>query len=118
MFRPRTRASTTTRTRKPTCSWAKPWAVGCWNCTEPSDPGKHPQPSGQQARDTVNLILAEPDGLWLGSGTGKHRELRLLYREKIRFSEPGTYTFTLEQAMRTSKLPVSEAGIRIERINP
>lgn len=75
-------------------------------------------PSGQHLKDTVNLVLAEQDGRWTGRGNGKLREIKLLYRSDTRFSEPGTYTFTLEQGMRNPELPVTDLGIRIERINP
>jgi gliding motility-associated lipoprotein GldH len=75
-------------------------------------------PSGQFMRDTVNMTLATPDGRWIGTGTGKYRELRLLYRKQIRFEEPGTYTVIMEQAMRKEKLPVTDVGVRIERVNP
>ncbi|MFH0757832.1 MAG: gliding motility lipoprotein GldH [Bacteroidota bacterium] len=73
-------------------------------------------PSGQFVRDTVNMNLAAPDGKWTGNGTGRFRELRLLYRQQIRFSEQGIYTISLEQAMRKSELPVTNVGVRIERI--
>ena len=75
-------------------------------------------PSGQFVRDTVNMILAEPDGSWTGRGNGRLRELRLLYRKQTRFTETGTYTFSIEQAMRNSELPVTNVGVRIERVNP
>ena len=75
-------------------------------------------PAGQQIKDTVNLVLAAPDGRWTGKGTGNLRELRLLYRKQAKFGQPGIYTFTLEQAMRKPKLPVTEVGVRLERINP
>lgn len=75
-------------------------------------------PSGQLIKDTVNLVLAAPDGRWIGTGTGKLRELRLLYRKQIRFSESGKYTLYLEQGMRKAQLPVTDLGVRIERINP
>ena len=75
-------------------------------------------PAGQYRKDTVNLILAEPSGEWTGKGTGNLRELQLLFRRQTRFSIPGTYVFTLEQAMRNPTLPVSDLGIRIERSNP
>jgi gliding motility-associated lipoprotein GldH len=75
-------------------------------------------PSGQYLRDTVNMVLAEPDGSWTGRGTGKLRELRLLYRKQTRFTESGTYTFSIEQAMRKSELPVTNVGVRIERAYP
>ncbi|MEN8156326.1 MAG: gliding motility lipoprotein GldH [Bacteroidota bacterium] len=73
-------------------------------------------PSGQYMRDTVNMILAAPDGAWRGSGNGKIRELHLLYKKQTRFSESGIYTISLEQAMRKSKLPVTDVGVRIERL--
>jgi gliding motility-associated lipoprotein GldH len=75
-------------------------------------------PTGQHRKDTVNLILAEPSGEWTGRGAGNLRELQLLFRKQTRFSVPGTYVFTLEQAMRAPTLPVSDLGIRIERSNP
>ncbi len=75
-------------------------------------------PGGQVRKDTVNLILAEPDGDWIGRGNGHLRELQLLYRKQTQFRDPGTYVFTLEQAMRNPELPVTDLGIRIERINP
>jgi gliding motility-associated lipoprotein GldH len=75
-------------------------------------------PSGQHLKDTVNLVLAEPDGSWIGSGVGNLREIRLLYRDQAQFRIPGLYTFTLEQGMRKSELPVTDVGVRIERINP
>lgn len=75
-------------------------------------------PGGQVRKDTVNLILAEPDGDWIGRGNGNLRELQLLYRKQTQFRAPGTYVFTLEQAMRNPELPVTDLGIRIERINP
>lgn len=75
-------------------------------------------PGGQHMKDTVNLILAAPDGRWTGSGTGKLRELQLLYRSQTQFGKSGTYVFTLEQGMRKPELPVTDLGIRIEKANP
>ena len=75
-------------------------------------------PEGQYLKDTVNMILAAPDGRWTGRGNGKLRELMLLYRTQTKFRVPGTYVFTLEQAMRQEELPVTDVGIRIERSKP
>ncbi len=75
-------------------------------------------PGGQQLTDTINMILAEPSGQWTGKGNGNIRELMFLYRKQTRFSIPGTYVFTLEQAMRQEKLPVTNLGVRIERSKP
>ncbi|MEN8201214.1 MAG: gliding motility lipoprotein GldH [Bacteroidota bacterium] len=74
-------------------------------------------PTGQHLKDTVNMILAAPDGRWTGSGTGKLRELQLLYRSQTQFGLSGTYVFTIEQGMRNPELPVTDLGIRIERAN-
>ena len=75
-------------------------------------------PSGQTLSDTINYILAEPSGEWIGKGNGHLRELRYMYREHTSFPESGTYSISLEQAMRESRLPVSDIGIRIEKITP
>ena len=75
-------------------------------------------PTGQFRRDTVNMILATPNGEWVGKGTGRLRELRLLYRSQTRFGIPGIYVFSIEQAMRKAELPVTDIGVRVERIIP
>lgn len=75
-------------------------------------------PEGQYLKDTVNMILAAPDGRWTGRGNGNMRELMLLYRSQTKFRVAGSYVFTLEQAMRQEELPVTDVGIRIERSNP
>lgn len=75
-------------------------------------------PNGQFRKDTVNMILATPEGKWMGVGTGKLRELQLLYKSHTRFGAPGLYNFSIEQAMRKSELPVSDIGLRIEQITP
>ena len=46
-------------------------------------------PNGQFRKDTVNLILATPEGQWIGKGAGRLRELSLLYKSQTRFGEPG-----------------------------
>jgi gliding motility-associated lipoprotein GldH len=75
-------------------------------------------PSGQELTDTINMVLATPDGKWTGKGSGPIRELMLLYRSQTQFRTPGTYLFTIEQAMRQPELPVTDLGVRIERVNP
>ncbi len=74
-------------------------------------------PSGQMHRDTINFTLAENSGKWIGRGVGNIRELDYLYRANTRFPEKGDYHFSLEQAMRLPVVPVSEVGLRVEKIN-
>jgi len=75
-------------------------------------------PNGEFRRDTINLVLANSEGKWTGIGTGHLRELRLLYKSQTRFGLTGNYNFSIEQAMRKAELPVSDVGVRIERIIP
>lgn len=75
-------------------------------------------PSGQTMTDTINFILAENSGKWIGKGVGNIREIGYLYKRNARFPEQGEYQISIEQAMRLPELPVSQVGVRIERVNP
>lgn len=73
-------------------------------------------PGGQILRDTLECILAERDGTWTGSGFGRFRSNRFLFRDDVWFPEKGVYTFKICQGMRYDTLPgISDIGIRIER---
>lgn len=72
-------------------------------------------PKGMQERDTVEIILADERGKWLGEGLGDIWDNRILFKKNFRFAEPGTYIFEMEQAMRVNPLGyIMDAGIRIE----
>lgn len=73
-------------------------------------------PNGNKTRDTIECLLADPRGNWLGKGAGKIRDNRILLREHLRFPVRGDYTFEIEQAMRQISLKgVEDIGIRIEK---
>lgn len=73
-------------------------------------------PGGQIVRDTVECMLAAPDGRWLGDGMGDIWDNRILFKENVRFPQKGEYRFELIQAMRINPLPgIMDAGIRIEK---
>ncbi len=73
-------------------------------------------PSRDTLRDTVNCLLADSKGKWLGSGLGDIYSNQILYKKNIRFPHSGNYIFQLEQAMRTDILKnIEDVGIRIER---
>lgn len=57
-------------------------------------------PSGKIIRDTMELILADPRGKWTGGAWLGDYSNTFPYRSNIRFPEPGTYSFTIWQAMR------------------
>jgi gliding motility-associated lipoprotein GldH len=71
-------------------------------------------PDGREARDTVECILAEPSGKWLGKGISNIRDNQVLLRRGIRFPRQGIYIFELEQAMREPELEgIMDIGLRI-----
>lgn len=73
-------------------------------------------PGGQIQRDTLECVLASPDGRWLGEGLGDIWDNRILFKNNIHFPQTGEYTFELIQAMRINPLPgIMDAGIRIEK---
>lgn len=73
-------------------------------------------PGGGISVDTIECVLADKNGDWLGKGTGKYRDNRIFIRENIRFPLKGTYNIRLNQAMREENLKgISEAGIRLEK---
>lgn len=71
-------------------------------------------PDGREARDTVECILADPSGKWLGKGISNIRDNQILLRRGIRFQQQGTYIFEFEQAMREPELQgIMDIGLRI-----
>ncbi|MBL4654472.1 MAG: gliding motility lipoprotein GldH [Bacteroidia bacterium] len=75
-------------------------------------------PSGKQRDDLAELILAEQDGKWRGSGMGDIWDNSILIQRNIKFPEPGSYKFELEHYMRHDKLPfVMDVGVRVEKVD-
>ncbi len=77
-------------------------------------------PGGRTMRDTVECLLADPDGRWLGKGTGfifsDRIQAKVLYKLHNRFPAAGRYSMRLEQAMRMEPLPaVMDVGVSVER---
>jgi gliding motility-associated lipoprotein GldH len=73
-------------------------------------------PDGKQARDTVECILADPSGKWLGKGVSNIRDNQVLLRRGLRFPQKGNYIFEFEQAMRETELKgIMDVGLRIVR---
>lgn len=72
------------------------------------------QPSGKDSTERVELTLAEPDGRWLGSGTGSLYAHQQLIKDHFVFPDTGQYLFTIEQNMRENPLPeITDVGLRI-----
>lgn len=73
-------------------------------------------PNGKKGSDTIELLLVNPDGSWVGTGQGDLHDCQLLFRKNVRFPVSGKYRMEVEQAMRMEQLPgVKDVGIRIEK---
>jgi gliding motility-associated lipoprotein GldH len=75
-------------------------------------------PDNTMATDTVEGNLTDGRGRWLGSGSGKYRNNKFVYKSNISFPLTGTYVFSVDQAMRNESLRgISSVGLEIEKIN-
>jgi gliding motility-associated lipoprotein GldH len=71
-------------------------------------------PSGTTVTDTVQVMLADEKGDWLGRGAGDIRELTIPYKSNVYFPEKGEYHFSVIQGMRDTILKgIYDLGIRI-----
>ena len=75
-------------------------------------------PSGGLLKDTVNCILADNRGKWLGSGVGDLWDLRIPYVGGFKFAQSGNYIVTLEQGMRVEAglEGITDIGLRVEKV--
>ena len=76
-------------------------------------------PDGRTSTDTLELVLADSQGRWYGSGLGDLLWYRIPYKRGVKFPLPGVYQFELEQAMRVEALPaIVNVGFRVETSQP
>ena len=75
------------------------------------------RPDGKMSIDTVECMLQDNEGKWLGNGIGDLFDNRLFFRTGVRFPVKGKYQFIFEQAMRVKELPhITDVGMRVERM--
>ncbi|MGD9493815.1 MAG: gliding motility lipoprotein GldH [Bacteroidales bacterium] len=75
-------------------------------------------PGDSITRDTIEFILAEPDGRWIGEGSGYLRTNEVLISRKFAFPRAGLYSFEFQQAMRDTLLSgITDFGVRISPTN-
>ena len=73
-------------------------------------------PNDNVTHDTIQLLLATPEGRWVGKGSGSMRDLSVTLNPRMRFPMQGTYHFEIEQAMREPVLKgISDIGLFIEK---
>ena len=69
--------------------------------------------------DTLNYILARPNGEWMGTGFGSTKEILFQYKTDYKFPENGSYEIGILQAMRNKTLPgIEDIGIKIQNTKP
>lgn len=67
--------------------------------------------------DTINYLLAYPNGEWIGKGFGEVKEIEVLYKRNYRFSQKGKYKILLQHGMRQKNLRgIEDIGIKIQDI--
>ncbi len=62
-------------------------------------------PLGHKTTDTVECILADKTGKWLGTGIGDILDFTKIYQDSKVYENAGNYIIEIEQAMRYGQLP-------------
>lgn len=71
-------------------------------------------PEGKMSRDTIELVLADPAGQWVGKGWGNLRDDEITLKSPLFFPQKGHYQFLVQQAMRTDTLnEITHLGLRL-----
>lgn len=73
-------------------------------------------PDGKILTDTMEVVLANEKGEWLGSGSGDIFDFKVPIKKNVRFPLAGNYQFVFEQGMRVDPLPlIMDFGFEIEK---
>jgi gliding motility-associated lipoprotein GldH len=74
-------------------------------------------PDKKSAGTRYEVKLANPDGEWLGDGSGNLYSYQTPFKTNYKFPAKGVYTFLIEQNMRDNPLKeVSDVGIRVAKV--
>lgn len=73
----------------------------------------------KEEQDTLNYLLAKPNGEWIGTGFGKVKETKFQYKLNYKFPSNGIYKIEVKQALRKDTLKgIEHFGIIIEQVQP
>lgn len=80
-------------------------------------------PNGKKVTDTLEYLMAKPNGEFLGTGFSDVKENKLWYKESVVFSEAGEYRVNIQHAMRENGQidgvenleGITDVGFRIEK---
>jgi len=74
-------------------------------------------PNGNISRDTIEIVLADNTGRWLGKGWSNLKENNILLKKSLRFPLTGKYVFFMQQAMRVDTLEgIHDVGLQISKV--
>lgn len=75
-------------------------------------------PNGTIQRDTVQCFLVDNQGHWIGSGVGSLHYVSVYYKQQCRFSQQGTYRYSIKHGMRYDQLQgLNDIGIKIQKMS-
>lgn len=75
-------------------------------------------PNGNISRDTIECLLADNEGKWLGKGWGEIKESEIILSSGLQFPLAGKYKFLIQQAMRVDTLRgINDVGLLVEKDN-
>lgn len=73
-------------------------------------------PDGKVAIDTLECILADYQGKWLGKGNSKLKDSKIMFKKAAIFPMKGKYIFEVEHAMREKVITgIKTIGFAIEQ---
>ena len=75
--------------------------------------------SSKKMTDTLNYVLAKPNGEWIGKGFGDTKETLFQYKLNYKFPKNGDYSIGITHGMRTDNLKgIEDIGVKIESVKP
>ncbi len=76
------------------------------------------QPGKISTTDTLEVLLADPSGKWLGEGFGAIKTRQMIYKSGVYFPVSGEYKVNIQHGMREEILKgITDIGFRIEKMN-
>lgn len=76
------------------------------------------QPGGNTVTDTLEVLLANPTGEWLGKGSGGIKTRQVLFRRGVYFPVSGNYKINIQHGMREKLLEgITDIGFRVEKLD-
>ncbi len=75
-------------------------------------------PNGSVLNDTLEIVLADKTGNWLGKGIGNMNEMQVPYKQNAYFINRGIYSISIQHAMRDTTLEgIMDLGFRLQYHN-